>query len=381
MPDGWRRLARRLAAVVLSFGAASAGLAILFWAVESGSIRSTKSASGRSVGPIGPIAVEPSDLDIAEVWETTYHRHPVRIRNISSEPVTIDGFEVSCRTCMDVEEAGLTLGPGESGLIHLKFEFWYRYLSQFHDATRPLKQQLRPIFADEHLNRSTRGQWWDVVGTIRSRATVRAMALDFGDTLVRGGKPVRRKLDVRVHVPHERLEAVSYHPGVGVRFQPEAEGEGRYMMIVEPSPLLALGPFQTEIHVWVHEAGGGREWAFMLPVYGDVQPPVRLVPSRLFLGMQRMGATAEEYVRIVRPAPLPPMTVRVRHGSPAIEVTPVPSDADAPDLLYRLRVPIRNLGWHQEIISFELTCESPERQALELPIEYYGMSRGDVTGQ
>ncbi|MCX7700928.1 MAG: hypothetical protein N2039_08630, partial [Gemmataceae bacterium] len=373
MANGWRGWARGLAAVLLVFGMASGSLATLFWAVGVGPMRGVKSAPERYVGPIGPIAVEPGDLDIGEVWETTYHRHPVRVRNLSNQPIAIEGFEVSCRTCMDVEEAGLRLGPGESGLIHLKFEFWYRYLSQFHDATRPLQQQFRPIFADESLNRATRGQNWEVVGTIRSRAAVRALAMDFGEALVRGGKPVRRKLDVRVHVPHDRLEAVSYHPGVGVQFQPRSDADGRYDMIVEASPLIPVGPFQTEIHVYVHERGGHRAWAFMLPVFGNVQPSVRLMPSTLNLGKQPLGTEFEEFVTVLGlhgdDASIDGHPV----GSSGVAIERLPSTDRRSPPMFRIRVHIDTIGEGLKKLQFCIRGGDGNVVLLELPIIFDGI--------
>src|SRR5262249_48918060 len=110
-------------------------------------------------------------------------RHKARIRNESSQDVLIERFDVGCRSCFHVEPNSLSVRAGQIETVELVFDLTQRSLRDFGSAARPLLNHFSPVLSGNRPATTRSQDAWIVRGTIKSRVTVDAPALDFGESL------------------------------------------------------------------------------------------------------------------------------------------------------------------------------------------------------
>ena len=238
---------------------------------------------------IAGLSINPSVLDLGEVWEEKDFRCKIPISNRAAHPIEIPGFAISCRCSMKVEPRQLTIPAGETAEVAVHLDLTHRPHTEIGLAERPLNIDLKPLAK----NGQPLARGWQLHGLIKSRLTIDSNHLEFGESAAVGEEPFLRKVRVVAHVPVKKLEIETDRDIVTVRATPVASAVNTFELQISPSTKLAAGAFKTSICVDVITETGDRVAGAHLPVSGMMQPEVRVLPARVLLGSRPVGTTAE----------------------------------------------------------------------------------------
>ncbi len=309
--------------------------------------------------------IDSQSLDLGEIWETPEHVARVTVKNVSSEPRTIIRFDQSC-DCLGVEPQRMTIPPGQSAEVTFRLDLTHRQPYQLGLAQWPVSLQLHPVFEGDLA--PTPG--WNVRALVRSRVSLEAAQLAFGDRCTHTGPQVERKVRAMARQPLRRIEAVAVPDFATVRVEPIAGAQGEYFIIVAPRPDLPIGAFRSQIQIAaVTEDGIGHPCA-SLDVSGDMQPATRLVPSVILLGERTVGDEAQAEVTVFLPQN--GWTVdRVEADSTETNLKLVGAGLDG-GVQYRVDQRIARGGDHVIFVQFIIRKPDGQTEPVKLEVRYYG---------
>jgi hypothetical protein len=308
-------------------------------------------------------------MDFGEVWEQKSFTHEFFVRNNTSAAFPVN-FGVSC-DCLDVEPHTLKLTSGESRPIRVSFDLTSRQGHQRGMPLREVRYAIRPYRADQP-NGDT-GPAFVLSGRVRSRVTLDTLRADFADMLIAGQSNEPLRIAAALHVPADRVEADVAAPHL-FRAEIVRTGDGpTFAILLHPAPDMPPGKFRTELVVTV-VVGGARTAAGWLPVVGDVQPEVRPLPARVWLGSKPVGDTLETVVALQRPGPADRRAVveRVETDAAHVAVDPTPEPLGTGALAYRVRVRVSGPGDHSETIRFVVRRHGRGPETVTTELNYRG---------
>lgn len=311
---------------------------------------------------LGGLAVEQAALDIGEVWEQTDFLHDLSIANRTASQVEIRDFQASC-ACVAIEPRSVTIDPGKAVGLRLKLDLARRNLDEIGQAERTLSVELRPIRNDIAQPR----QGWLLRGVIKSRVTLDALAVYFGEEAIHGQSPYWRKVVATVHQPDVRLEANADGDPVLLQVKRRADPPNQYELMIAPSPELKPGPFEGKVQVGVVTGGGQSLYGATLPFSGTMQPEVRALPARLFLGARRVGGLAEATVTLQVPKGQRWLVDHVEAQSPDVEIQAIPEAPGSSGPAFRIRQRVTKEGKQSSVVRFFV--RQPGRELAPLTTE------------
>jgi hypothetical protein len=143
------------------------------------------------------LAVDAEALDVGEVWESNEIPFRLAIANVTNTDAKVVDFLTSC-ACIEVAPRSLTIPANEKGMINVKLDLSRRSQEQAGLAIRPFETEIIPVLLNG--GRQPRSGWV-LHGTVRSRVTLDAVALHFGDAPVYREPMAPRKVLATTHVP------------------------------------------------------------------------------------------------------------------------------------------------------------------------------------
>lgn len=315
------------------------------------------------------LMVPVANLDIGEVWEEKDFVWELPIRNLARDTIEIRKFANSC-SCTAIEPPRLTIQPGETATVKLTIDLTHRSYAESGLVQRPFTLSVHPITRQTRHN----GSGWQIHGTIRSRVTLEAKSLHFGDQPVRGQPTVTRQVLATVHVPCQGLK-VTVNPLVATATVNRREDDPkRFEITIAVNPELPPGNFQTEAQISVVNPSGKRELAFILPIAGEMQPEVRLLPARVLLMPTPIGETAEAVVTLQVPPEVKVALDHIEIDDPSLRVEPAYIAGIPADHAYRLLQKVSKAGKQTNAARFFFRKQGQKILALPVEICYHGES-------
>ena len=242
------------------------------------------------------LMVPTDNLNIGEVWEEKDFAWRLPIRNATGDTIQIHKFNTSC-SCTAIEPARISIRPGETATVNLTIDLMHLSDAVAGVARRPFALSVQPVTS---LTRQG-GFGWQIHGTVRSRVTLDAKTVHFGDQPIRGQTAVTRQVLATVHIPCQGLK-VAVNPLVAtVTVNRREDAPERFEITVAANPNLPPGNFQTDAKINVVEPNGKHTLAFMLPIAGTMRSEVRLLPERILLEPRPIGETADAIVTLHAP--------------------------------------------------------------------------------
>jgi hypothetical protein len=249
-----------------------------------------------------PIVVPAGDLDLGIVWATCGLSHTLHLRNVSSRRVELASFLTTCG-CVAVEPSSPTIAPKGQCDVTLKL----RIASEL-DGDAKLKEpnfrtQLVPII------RGYPGSppQWELTGTIRRLLSLSASSLQFDEPLIQGRSFPRREVRIVSKAPLQSVEAEGGSAFAACDLTRESETV--YVLHIQPSNTLPIGPFHFDITLIPCLRSGRKIRTDLLAVSGWVSHEVEASPRMLHLGMLRVGQASESRV-VVRSLIGKPFTLK-----------------------------------------------------------------------
>ena len=374
-PPAVARLTRRLGLAVLYVGAATACVV----AFNLGGVGADAVAPRPVSDQPNPLivsnglAVDPADLDLGEVWETPRHVARIPVKNVSGQVRAVGKFQTSC-VCTAVEPAALTLRPGEAATLIVSIDLTRREPHHRGLARRSVTVRIQPVFAGD----TATSDGWAVSGTVLSYLSLDAPGLVFGDDLVSGGSTKSRKLWATAHAPLTRVEAEPDSPVVSARV--EADGAGRYAVVVTPRPDLPPGPFRCEVAVRAVTTDGVSHPAAPFGVTGVVGAPVRVFPRLVLVGEVPVPGTAAGEVTVTLPGGGGWAVARIEAGALGVDVAKVGPGPDG-GMVYRITQAVTAAGGALAEVRFVVKGPDGREEAIPVEVRWFGRPTEKKGGQ
>jgi hypothetical protein len=243
------------------------------------------------------LVVAASDLDLGDLWDCNEFVRNVAIHNPANSDKSIKDFVTSC-LCTAVEPRSLTVPAAGTATVQVRIDPNHRSPDEVGLAVRPFALEITPITSTSRPHEAG----WKFHGVFKSRVTLNALSVHFGETVVKDAVPPTRKAVAIVHVPMQHLDAKVEPAGVAaVKVVPNPDQPDRVEIHITPANTLPTGIFKASVIVEVVDCTGQVRPGATLPIAGNVQPEARLLPARVMLGSHPVGTTAEAIVVLQAP--------------------------------------------------------------------------------
>jgi hypothetical protein len=316
---------------------------------------------------IGGLVVATADLDLGDVWEDRAFSVALPVMNRTAEPIHVLDFTTSC-SCTSVEPRSLDIPAGERRDVRLTIDLTRRGPAEMGAPERTFQVEANPVIRGTPVARSG----WPLHGVVHSRVTFDPLFLHFGASAVSDQPPPTRTVHARVHVPCRTLRA-EVKPPLGTVEVSRVDGEqDRFDVRVAPLPSLAPGSFQFEVVVDVVSSDGEPLPGAVIPVAGAMQPEVRALPARLFLGAKPVGKEAEAEGVLQVPDGAEWVVDHIETDSPDLSV----ETAKAPGLPNRraflVRAQVTKEGDGKSLVRFFVRKPGRELTPLTMEVNFHG---------
>ncbi len=326
---------------------------------------------------VGDLEISAADLDFGEVWEEKPHARNVTVRNVGSGVVTVTDFMMSC-SCASVEPRSFEVARGGEFSVRLLLDLTHRSPQEIGLERRVFQTEVIPMAA----RAPTPQRGWRIKGTVRSRATLGLEHLHFGQMATYNQAPVTRQVGLTLHVPADGVKVKADKDVVAVAVKPAGgDASGRYVLNVTPRADLPPGPFACELTVFVQTAGG-LKFGASLPVEGEVQPEVRVLPARLLLGSKPVNQVAESVVVLQVPAGADFKVHHIEAASDAVQVSATSAEGIPPGRAYLVRQRIAKAGDQETSVRFMISVgRAAPPKPVTMSVSYFGVTPEDAAPQ
>jgi hypothetical protein len=323
---------------------------------------------------IDGLAVRNADLNLGEIWEQRDFYHELPIENRNGFPVKVLDFERSCG-CVAVEPQSLTLAPGETKAVRLRLDLANRTRLEIGRQARDLAIEVRPITVRTDRKQAP----WLLQGAVKSRVTLNRLALEFGESPIHGASPCLRHIDLKVHVPGGSPVLTFDHRIITAELKSVGTDAATYERVAAPLPSLEPGPFESSLDIDVITPDGSRHEGIRVPISGIMQPEVRILPARLFLGSVRLGESAESTVTLQAPNGTAPTLDHIECETEDVQAEAQAATGDLAGRVYRIRITKAKEGRQTRRLSFWVRerGENPARVMIE--VAYIGTANRFVS--
>lgn len=289
------------------------------------------------------------------------------LKNVTSDTIRIQKFNTSC-ACTLIEPHHLLIQPGETATVQLTIDLTHRSYSEEGIARRSFALSVQPVTS--HTRKG--GFGWQIHGTIRSRVTLEARTVHFGEQPVHGQPAASRLVFARVHVPCQGLD-VAVDPRIASAVVKRGEDDpNRFEITIAVNPELSPGIFETDVKISVVELSGRSEPAVTLPVAGIMQPETRLLPALVFLGPKAIGQIAEATVVVQAPSNAKVVFDHIETDNREIQVDPIEIAGSSTHQAFLIKQKVTREGEQRAIVQFILRDRSDKLVQLPVEVTYCG---------
>ncbi|MBX9580126.1 MAG: hypothetical protein K2X87_07435 [Gemmataceae bacterium] len=227
-------------AVMLAVVAAAIGMVVISRANHA-STRTNIQAINWVV--IAGLAVDPSTLEVGDVWEGGDRVVALPVRNTTANAVNITDFLTGC-SCARVEPRNLVIPPYATRTVQATLDARPQHPSEVGAADRPFEKQIQPV-----IDSTPAGKSWVVRGTFRAPIWSGVPAVLFGESNRAGQPPVARTVPVGSRVLGTPRVFVS--PAVATAELRPHDAADRWRLVVTPRTDRPAGPFRGTITIEV----------------------------------------------------------------------------------------------------------------------------------
>jgi hypothetical protein len=320
----------------------------------------------------GPLVVESSSLDLGEVWEEPEYVHTLPVHNRGSQEVKVTDIATPCG-CVSVNPRSFSVSPSGSTQVAVTLDLTSRPQGALGQDVRPFSVEVHPLFTGTQLPRATRG--WTLTARVKSRVTLDALALNFGERPMQGVPAEPRSLVATVHVPCQRLEVATRGGGVNANTRRLDPTGNRYEITFTPDTIaLPVGSFKATATVSVVTPSGETLFGARLPVEGTVRPELNLLPARLILGAKPVGETASGTLVLQGAAGNDLAVQQIETDSSDVTVTPVAVEIAPGARAWRVTQRISKAGDQSSTVCFVFTRAGRQIKATVI-VSSFGETR------
>jgi hypothetical protein len=202
--------------------------------------------------PHFPLLVATEGLDFGDVWEQRVFVHPITITNISSEPVVIEQFNVSC-DCISVSPTSLALAAHENQDIEVSLNLIQT--EGIHVVGYPVEIVIEPRVIGWRNDNVI----WTITGKVTRAIEATPSVLNFHDVW-RDAPVTPRVIHVHARSPVHALSVYCNPLFVEVELRNPDSPHEPYELTVVMKPDVTLSPQSFDIPISVHgHCPGGND--------------------------------------------------------------------------------------------------------------------------
>lgn len=318
------------------------------------------------------LAVKLRDLDLGTVWEDDNLHYRLPIENRTESDIRVVDFVPSC-WCLDITPRPLLIPAGTTKLVDVALDLTHRAPGEIGLVEREFGEDITPVFDKGKYH----GHGWRLHGISKSRITLDTLSVDFGEAPVRGQSPAPRKVLATVHVPIDHLEVTTEPTIALVKVEHHKSHANSFELSISWNPALPVGLFKSQAKIELITPAGDRLRGAILPISGRMQPEVRLLPSRLFLGSKPIGEKLEAVVVVQAPPNATIVFDHIETDSRDLNVEPVTIEGVSPRRTYKITQTVRKEGDQTSNVKFFIKAEKPAAP-MEMQVCYRGEARAAI---
>lgn len=150
-------------------------------------------------------------------------------------------------------------------------------------------------------------------------------------------------------------------------------GSNRYRISIAPHATIPIGQFEGRVLFTTLDKNGTRAFGATLPVFGNMQREVRILPALVMLGPQDVGATVKSILLLQIPSDLDFKLHQIESSSTEMEVrkTDLPGVRDG--LAYELSQRIARSGDDRTQLAFDVSIGPQIRRRVPVVVTYHGV--------
>ncbi len=315
--------------------------------------------------PVPHLEVTPTEMRFGELWQGDPAKGEFTIKNTGQAPLTVD-VKTSCG-CTTPTRPKSPLAPGESDTLTITYDTAHRPGAAHQTVTVTTNDPVRPDVIIP------------VVGSVKPLYELVITGTEKKSNTLSFGKLYTDSADVRgLTILNRYNEKVTFKLKEGVDGGAyaielkEVEPGMRYELTARTKPPLAVGDARGRV---VIETGVARLPEFEILIFGAVQPPIALEPSRL-LAPKNAPTEVRQVVRALSASRHPVKVLSAKASHEAIQVTlgapPTPTTNPSDQVVQEIVItlpPGEKLPADVPL-TVEVTTDSaePNYQKLTLPI-------------
>ena len=237
------------------------------------------------------LSVDALDLNFGEAWVQRELIAELPIRNTSTKPIEIRGFDTSC-ACTRIEPTSITIAAGTTESIRLTLDVRPRPVEAQAAESSEFAVTIMP-----HGPQVPRGSvHWTVHGQVRRVISIDPPRLSLSyapDALVSG------TVVVKSAKPLSQLQYVGRTTApASVEVRSVGESSQDFEVTVVPEPTLPLGIHRFDLHLQPMDSSGIEHALIPLPITLNVLPDLAVRPETVTFGVVAVGSARSEVVTV-----------------------------------------------------------------------------------
>ncbi len=231
------------------------------------------------------VQVVDESLDFGEVWASSDFSTTIRVRNSSTIPLTVNGFESTCACRTFRAKTPCTIPPGQTVPLDLQVSLVTA------DPDEAVKER-RPAefgFYLDQTNGLRAPRPFVLHGVVKNPLSLAPPVIQFGDSLIAGALFSSKSVTVGGFEPLIGLEVEC--PAKLGRTSVKRKSGATFEVMFTPADGTPEGPLNGVIVATGVTAGGRRLPPAEILVTGTIFPSLRAVPSTLDFGPNPIGSS------------------------------------------------------------------------------------------
>ena len=305
------------------------------------------------------IHIEPSALQLGEIWGQSEVTCKLPITNNSPETITIDDWKTSCG-CGTVSPSMLRIEPWQTGNVNLAIK-----LSAADANTREATEFRVALFPTIRVNELSR-KVFEVSGKLRAPCIVVPSMVQFPHgSLVKGRPFPTRHVTVEMLAPASTLTA-DWESSFAEVAVTKASDE-TYTVAIKPNENLAVGAHRFRVILYVRHSHEVAEQTLLIEVDAKVADTIRFEPDGLVFGVVTVSDYVEDIVNIKSADDETFEVISVDVSSRQLRVDRVDENA------YKIALTPSQPGQFNERVLFKVRdthSDEVKERNIELPVAY-----------
>lgn len=254
---------------------------------------------------------------------------------------------------------------GGRGSVKLSIDLTHRAPYEIGEPNRTIGIEITPVLANIRPGKS-----WRLTGRLKSRATLDALNVEFGEVPNDKVGEVRRVVKVKPHMRLDALVVSKQHDKCEIAI---VKASGEFQLLISPRPDLPPGPFSDVATIAVITESGEKLFVAELPITGTVLPEVVPIPSVVLLPPTVVGQRAESVITLRRPRADLPRLLGIEIDQPELQISQV-GEAGAQASEYRVVYRITKPGDQSATARFTFQRKNGSVFRVELTVNCRGIS-------